>query len=304
MAKIAKKTKRYPSDLTEEEWEQIAPLMPKPGRRGRPREVEFREVINAVRYLVRSGGGWRMLPVHFGPWQTVYGWFRELARRFLFQTIHDVALMLDRERAGREASPSAAVIDSQSVKAPQAKTRGYDAGKKIVGRKRHIAVDTDGRLLMVHLTPADISDSAGAQAILDAIRTRWPWVKHLFADGAYDRLQAHGQGRLPGLRHPDHPPLRRAERLRGPAPPLGGRTDLRLDDPLAATGARLRSPHRRVRSNDPRRHGRQHATPHHPSVSFRKRTLRHLPPVPTKDRSKVGSDALACTSRRLGRLIG
>ena len=122
-------------------------------------------------------------------WQTVYGWFRELARRFLFQTIHDVALMLDRERQGREASPSAGVIDSQSVKAPQAETRGYDAGKKIVGRKRHIAVDTDGRLLMVNLTTADISDSAGAQAILDAIRKRWPWVKHLFADGAYDRLK-------------------------------------------------------------------------------------------------------------------
>ena len=81
MAQIAKKTKRYPSDLTDEEWERIAPLMPVPGRRGRPREVEFREVINAVRYLVRSGCGWRMLPVHFGPWQTVYGWFRELARR-------------------------------------------------------------------------------------------------------------------------------------------------------------------------------------------------------------------------------
>jgi transposase len=80
------------------------------------------------------------------------------------------------------------VIDSQSIKAPQAKTRGYDAGKKIVGRKRHIAVDTDGRLLMVNLTPADISDSAGAAAILEAIRKRWPWVKHLFAYGAYDRL--------------------------------------------------------------------------------------------------------------------
>ena len=97
--------------------------------------------------------------------------------------------MLDRERAGREASPSAAVIDSQSIKAPRAKARGYDAGKKILGRKRHIAVDTDGRLLMVNLTPADISDSAGAQAILDAIRKRWPWVKHLFADAAYDRLK-------------------------------------------------------------------------------------------------------------------
>jgi transposase len=189
MVKIARKTKRYPSDLTDEEWDQIAPLMPKPGRRGRPREIEFREVINAVRYLVRSGCGWRMLPVHFGAWQTIYGWFRELARRFLFQTIHDMALMLDRERTGREASPSAAVVDSQSVKAPHGTTRGYDAGKKVVGRKRHIAVDTDGRLLMVHLTPADISDSAGAQAILDAIRKRWPWVKHLFADGAYDRLK-------------------------------------------------------------------------------------------------------------------
>ncbi len=187
MAEIARKTQRYPSDLTDEEWERMAPLMPKPGRRGRPREVEFREVINAVRYLVRSGCGWRMLPVHFGHWRTVYGWFRELARRFLFQTIH--AVELRRERAGREASPSGAVIDSPSIKAPQAKARGYDAAKKVVGRKRHIAVDTDGRLLMVHLTPADVSDSTGAQAILDAIRKRWPWVKHLFADAAYDRLK-------------------------------------------------------------------------------------------------------------------
>lgn len=130
-----------------------------------------------------------MLPIHFGAWQTVYGWFRELARRFLFQTIHDIELMLDRERQGREASSSAAVIDSQSVKAPSAEKRGFDAAKKVVGRKRHIAVDTDGRLLMVNLTTADISDSAGAQAILDGIRKRWPWVKHLFADGAYDRLK-------------------------------------------------------------------------------------------------------------------
>ena len=101
-----------------------------------------------------------MLPTNFGPWQTVYWWFRRFVRRMLFQTIHDVSLMLDRERVGREASPSGGMLDSQTVKAPQAKARGYDANKKIVGRKRHIAVDTDGRLLMVNLTTADISDSA------------------------------------------------------------------------------------------------------------------------------------------------
>ena len=156
-------------------------------KRGRRRSVDLREVLNAIRYMARSGGGWRMLPKDFPPWQTVYWWFRRFVRLLLFRTIHDVALMIDRERGGREASPTAGILDSQSVKAPAAKERGYDAGKKVVGRKRHVAVDTDGRLLMVNLTTADISDSAGAQTILDAIRKRWPWLKHLFADGAYDR---------------------------------------------------------------------------------------------------------------------
>ncbi len=105
MAEIAKTTKRYPSDLTDEEWERIAPLMPKPGRRGRSRGGRVPGgVINAVRYQVRSGCGWRMLPVHLCPWQTVYGWFRELARRFLFQTIHDVALMWT--ESGADARPA------------------------------------------------------------------------------------------------------------------------------------------------------------------------------------------------------
>ena len=187
MAEIAKKTKRYPSDLTDEEWERIAPLLPRPAKKGRKPTVDLREVLNAIRYMARSGGGWRMLPRDFPPWQTVYWWFRRFVRMLLFRTIHDVALMIDRERSGRAASPTAGVIDSQTVKAPAAKKRGYDAAKKVVGRKRHIAVDTDGRLLMVNLTTADIADSAGAQIILDAIRKRWPWIKHLFADGAYDR---------------------------------------------------------------------------------------------------------------------
>lgn len=190
MARIERKTKRYPTDLTDEEWEQIEPLLPKPAERGRKPRVDLREVLNAIRYMTRTGGGWRMLPKDFPPWQTVYWWFRRFVRLMLFRTIHNIALMLDRERAGREASPSAGIIDSQTIKAPApGAERGYDAAKKTVGRKRHIAVDTDGRLLMVNLTPADISDSAGAQMILDAIRKRWPWIKHLFADGAYDRRQ-------------------------------------------------------------------------------------------------------------------
>ncbi|GBR21882.1 transposase [Komagataeibacter nataicola NRIC 0616] len=95
-----------------------------------------------MRYLVRSGCGLRMLPIHFGHWWTVSGWFCELARRFLFQTIHNMELMMDRAQVGRNASLTAAVIDSQSIKALHAKTRGYDAGKRVVGRKRHIAVHT------------------------------------------------------------------------------------------------------------------------------------------------------------------
>jgi len=177
MAELGRKTKRYPSDLTDEEWARIEPLLPKPSQRGRKPAVDLREVLNAIRYMARSAGGWRMLPVHFGPWLTVY-W-----------TIHDVALMLDRETAGCEASPTGGVLDSQTVKAPFAEVRGFDGGKRIVGRKRHIAVDTDGRLLMVNLTPADVSDSDGAQTILAAIRKRWPWLKHLFADAGYDRTK-------------------------------------------------------------------------------------------------------------------
>jgi putative transposase len=153
MAEFQNKPKRYPTDLTDEEWARIEPFLPGAAKSGRPARTDLREDLNANRYLARSGGGWRMLPKDFPPWPTVYWWFRRFVRRFLLlQTIHDMALMLDREWAGREASQTGGVIDSQSFKAPEAKTRGYDAGKKIVGRKRHIAVGIDDRLLMVNLT--------------------------------------------------------------------------------------------------------------------------------------------------------
>jgi len=190
MAAIERKTKRYPTDLTDEEWKRVAPLLPKPAKRGRKPEADLREVLNAIRCMTRSGGRWRMLPRDFPPWPTVYWWFRRFVRPMPFRTVHDIVLMMDRERAGREASPSAGVVDSRPVKAPApGADRGYDAAKRTVGRKRHVVVDTDGRLLMVNLTPADLSDNAGADMILAAIRKRRPWIKHLFADGAYDSTQ-------------------------------------------------------------------------------------------------------------------
>lgn len=190
MAAIEKKTRRYPTDLTDEEWSQIVPLLPKPGKTGRRRRIDLREVLNAIRYLVRTGCNWRMLPINFPAWQTVYWWFRRFVRLLLFRTIHDIAVMIDRDRAGREASPSGGILDSQTIKAPApGAKRSFDGAKKTVGRKRHVAVDTDGRLLMVNLTPAGISDSAGAQKVLDAIRKRWPWLKYLFADSAHDRVR-------------------------------------------------------------------------------------------------------------------
>lgn len=118
--KQERKAKRYPSDLTDKEWATIEPLLPRAAPVGRRRGTNLREVLNAIRYLVRSGCEWRMLPVHFPPWQTVYWWFRRFVRRLLFNVIHDVALMLERHNQSRSGQPSAAVLDSQTVKAPAA----------------------------------------------------------------------------------------------------------------------------------------------------------------------------------------
>ncbi|SPC20634.1 transposase [Cupriavidus oxalaticus] len=108
---MAAKTKRYPSDLTDMEWAAMEGLLPKPAQRGRRRKADLREVINALRYLVPSGCGWRMLPKDFPAWQTVYWWFRRLMRWFLFRTLHDIVLMLDRELEGRQRLPSAGVVE-------------------------------------------------------------------------------------------------------------------------------------------------------------------------------------------------
>lgn len=177
---------RYASDLTDAEWALIAPMMPSANRIGRPRKTDLREVVNALLYLASSGGAWRLLPKDFPPFSTVQKYFYRWREEGLLRTISNSLVMAAREADGREASPTAGVIDSQSVKTTESGgIRGFDAGKKINGRKRHIVVDTIGLMVGLVVHAADIQDRDGAPAALKTILERWPWLRHVFADGGY-----------------------------------------------------------------------------------------------------------------------
>lgn len=177
---------RYSSDLTDKEWAILEPLMPPPRRTGRRRTWPWRRILEAIFYILRGGISWRLLPKCFPPRQTVWRWFATWRDNGLFEIINHHLLMQDRQRAGREASPSAAVIDSQSVKTTEAGgPRGYDAGKKVNGRKRHALVDTDGRALVLQVHAASVQDRDGAIPLLRASRPLFPFIEHAFADSAY-----------------------------------------------------------------------------------------------------------------------
>lgn len=179
-------TSPYPSSLTDSQWEDIQPLLPKPPGGGRPPRHQRRDILDALCYLLRAGCAWRLLPHDFAPWQTVYGYFRRWRRQGLWQKIHDRLVARVRRAAGKKPTPSAAILDSQSVKcADQAGPRGYDAGKKIKGRKRHVLVDTLGLLIAVLVTPAAIQDRDGARTLLRWLRHHGSRLRLIWADGGY-----------------------------------------------------------------------------------------------------------------------
>jgi len=177
---------RYPSCLTDREWSLVEDVFASDGGRGTPPHYPRRLLVDACCYVVRTGGSWRMLPKEFPPWQNVYRTFRRWCEQGKFERMHDRLRAQWREREGREASPTAAVLDAQSTRSsPQGGDTGYDAGKKVKGRKRHVVVDTLGLLLAVSVTAASVQDRDGAHPVIAATMTKYPSVETLFVDSGY-----------------------------------------------------------------------------------------------------------------------
>jgi transposase len=188
----SRRTCRYPSDMSEAEWAVCEPLLPAPawlaGRGGRPASRCMRDIVDAIRYLTHNGPVWRALPADFPPPGTVCWWAGKWQADGSAERMHDDLRDRVRITAGRQAAPTAAIIDSQSVKGSEMISRarrGYDAGKKINGTKRHIAVDALGLLLTVLVTAASVQDRDAARPLLWNLRKAFPGVKLAWADGGY-----------------------------------------------------------------------------------------------------------------------
>lgn len=184
---------RYASDMTDAEWQLIVRRLPVRHRRGRPRKVDLREVVQAILYILSTGCQWRALPREFPPYSTVQGYFYAWRDSGRWQRIVATLVRQARKKLRRKATPGAAIIDSQSAATTQAGgPRGFDPGKRIYGRKRHIVTDTNGFLLAVHVHPANVQDVHGAVPLLKELRQHFPKLRHVFADRVYRGPQLAG----------------------------------------------------------------------------------------------------------------
>ena len=177
---------RYASDSTDDEWALVEPFMPPTSKVGRPRKTDLRTVWDAIQYMAATGCQWAMLPKDFPPFTTVQYYFYLLRNSGLLDILNEALVGASRVLAGRDAGPTAGIIDSQAVKTTESGgPRGYDAGKKTKGRKRHILTDTDGNLLALVTHTADIQDRDGAPGVIAQACESFPTLTHLFADGGY-----------------------------------------------------------------------------------------------------------------------
>jgi putative transposase len=177
---------RYASDMTDAEWRLIARRLPPRRRLGRPRKVDLRRVVEAILFVLSTGCQWRALPRDFPPYSTVQGYFYAWRDSGRWHRIVAALVRQARWKLGRKSRPTAAIIDSQSAPTTQAGGPcGYDPGKRVYGRKRHIVTDTNGLLLAVHVHPANVQDVHGAVPLLKRLRQRFPRLRHVFADRVY-----------------------------------------------------------------------------------------------------------------------